>query len=129
MTERSFVYRCESCGHIVEVLNAGAPTLTCCGQKMGLLTEKTADSSTEKHVPFIEKIDGGYKVKVGETTAHPMMDAHFIQWIELLTDKGSYKHFLKPNDAPEAIFMVANNETVIAAREYCNLHGHWKFEK
>ena len=119
------VYKCELCGNIVEVVNVGGGELVCCGEPMGLLEEKTADSSTEKHVPVIEKIEGGYKVVVG-STLHPMAEAHFIQWIELITEKGSLKAFLQPGDAPEAVFMT--DAQAVTAREYCNLHGLWKNE-
>ena len=76
MTNRLQVYRCEVCGHIIEVINKGAPTLTCCNQKMVLFEENTVDAATEKHVPVIEKIEGGYKVKVG-SVEHPMADDHY----------------------------------------------------
>ncbi len=129
MTKKTEVYKCEICGNIVEVTNAGAGTLVCCGQDMNLLKGGTADSSTEKHVPFIEKIEGGYKVKVGENTKHPMTKEHYIQWIELLTENKVYRKHLTPDDEPEAIFNVDDNEKIISAREYCNLHGLWKYEK
>ena len=35
---------------------------------------------------------------------------------------------LKPGDKPEAVFALADGETVVAAYEYCNLHGLWKAE-
>ena len=38
---------------------------------MKKLVAQTADAATEKHVPVIEKIAGGYKVKVG-SVRHPM---------------------------------------------------------
>ena len=78
MTNRKEVYRCTVCGNIVEVMHAGAGTLTCCGQPMQLLSENSVDAATEKHVPVIEKIDGGYKVKVGDVE-HPMLDNHYIE--------------------------------------------------
>ncbi len=126
MAKRLEVYKCELCGNIVEVLDAGAGTLVCCGQNMTKLEEKTADSATEKHVPVIEKVDGGYKVTVG-STLHPMVDEHWIQWIELIADGISYKQFLNPGDKPEAFFCVAEAKEV-CAREYCNLHGLWLAE-
>lgn len=123
MTKRTQVYKCEVCGNIVEVKHASVGELVCCNQKMTLMNENTVDAATEKHVPVIEKIDGGYKVKVGEVE-HPMTDDHYIEWIELLTDNDVYTTYLKPGDKPEAIFhTTAENVT---AREYCNLHGHWK---
>ena len=62
---------------------------------MELLDEKSADAATEKHMPVIEKIDGGYKVTVG-STLHPMEDRHYIEWIELLANAKAYQQFLEP---------------------------------
>ena len=90
---------------------------------MELLVENTVDAAKEKHVPVIEKIDGGYKVKVG-SVAHPMEDKHFIEWIELLADGKAYRQFLNPGDAPEAQFNIKADS--VTAREQCNLHGLWK---
>lgn len=126
MAIRNEIYKCELCGNIVEVLHGGAGSLVCCGEEMKLLEAKTEDSSKEKHVPFIEKAEGGYKVKVGQSTAHPMLDNHFIEWIELMTDKGVYRAYLQPGAAPEAFFAVCSSEKVSGAREFCNLHGLWK---
>ena len=123
MAERLEVYKCELCGNIVEVLTGGAGELVCCGQAMKLLSEKTADAATEKHVPVIEKISGGYKVKVG-SVPHPMAEDHYIEWIELLADGKAYRQFLKPGDAPEAVFLIDAAE--VGAREHCNKHGLWK---
>lgn len=77
------------------------------------------------HVPVIEKVDGGYKVKVG-SVPHPMEEKHWIEWIELLADGRSYTKFLNPGDAPEAFFAI--DAAKVTAREFCNLHGHWKAE-
>lgn len=117
------VYECKVCGHIVEVLHEGAGTLVCCNEEMVLLEEKTEDSSTEKHVPFIEKIDGGFKVRVGENATHPMTEEHYIEWIELIADGKVYRKHLKPGDEPEATFMI--EASTVNAREHCNLHGLW----
>ncbi len=126
MLKRNAIYKCSVCGNIVEVLHVGGGTLTCCGQTMNFQEESAADSTLEKHVPFIEKTATGYVVKVGEKQEHPMLDAHYIVWIELDTDKGTYRKFLKPGDKPEAEFMIDNTEKALGAREYCNMHGLWK---
>ncbi|WP_028972837.1 desulfoferrodoxin [Spirochaeta cellobiosiphila] len=123
MAVKSEIYLCELCGNLVEVLQGGDGELVCCGQAMKRLEEQTADSANEKHVPVIEKIDGGYKVTVG-STLHPMLEKHFIQWIELIADGKSYKQFLNPGDEPVAVFNV--EASTVSAREYCNLHGLWK---
>jgi len=123
MAEKLQVYKCELCGNIVEVLHGGVGELVCCGQPMRLMTENTVDAAREKHVPVIEKVTGGYKVKVG-AVAHPMEEKHFIEWIELLADGKAYRQFLNPGEAPEAFFAVEATE--VAVREYCNLHGLWR---
>lgn len=123
MAERYEVYKCDQCGNIVQVLVGGGGELVCCGQPMQKLTENTVDAAKEKHVPVIEKIEGGYKVKVG-SVPHPMEEKHYIQWIELIADGKSYFQFLAPGQTPEADFMI--DAASVSAREYCNLHGLWK---
>lgn len=123
MAEKLQVYKCEVCGNIVEVLHGGVGELVCCGQPMTLLTANTVDAAKEKHVPVIEKVAGGYKVKVG-AVAHPMEEKHYIEWIELFAGDKAYRQFLNPGDAPEAFFAV--DATEVIAREFCNLHGLWK---
>jgi len=123
MTKINEVYKCNICGNIVEVLHTGAGDLVCCGQPMESQKEKTEDDGNEKHVPFVEKTENGIKVKVG-SIPHPMEEAHFIEWIEVLADGKSYRKYLKPGEQPEAEFCInANNITV---REYCSVHGLWK---
>lgn len=122
MPKRLEVYKCSICGNIVEVLHAGPGALICCGKNMALMSENTVDASTEKHVPVIEKGNGTVTVKVG-SVAHPMDDAHYIEWIELIADDKVYRKFFKPGETPEATFAVSADK--VTAREYCNLHGHW----
>ena len=123
MTKIKEIYRCPVCGNIVEVLNAGAGELVCCGKPMILLKENTTDAAQEKHVPVVEKTTKGYHVRVG-SVEHPMLNEHYIQWIELLTPKSVLRCELKPGCKPEATFFT--NEECLCAREYCNLHGLWK---
>jgi len=123
MTKLKEIYRCAVCGNIVEVVHPSGGILSCCGQPMELLTENTVDAALEKHVPVIEKIDGGYKVNVG-SVEHPMLPAHYIEWIELITEDDVMRKYLKPGEKPEAVFMTDAKNVV--AREYCNVHGHWK---
>ncbi|TNF50916.1 desulfoferrodoxin [bacterium] len=123
MADRLQVYKCELCGNIVEVVHGGPGDLVCCGESMVLLEENTVDAAVEKHVPVIEKTDHGIKVTVG-SVPHPMEESHYIEWIEVIADGKAYREFLNPGDAPEALFCVEAD--AITAREYCNLHGHWK---
>lgn len=123
MAKQLEVYKCAVCGNIVEVLHGGVGTLVCCNQDMKLMVEGEVDAATEKHVPVMAQGSGEVTVKVGEVP-HPMGEDHYIEWIEVLADGVVYRKFLKPNDAPEAVFKIeAKNLT---AREYCNLHGLWK---
>ena len=123
MAKKLEIYKCEHCGNIVEVLHGGGGQMVCCGEPMKLLTENTVDASKEKHVPVIEKVDGGIKVAVG-SVAHPMEEKHYIEWIELIADGVAYRKFLNPGDVPEAVFNIDACE--VTAREYCNIHGLWK---
>ena len=107
MAERLEVYKCEACGNMVEVIHGGGGV----------------DAAKEKHVPVIEQVDGGVKVKVGDV-AHPMEDKHYIEWIEIIDGDKAERQFLNPGEAPEAVFKTASGNVV--AREYCNLHGLWK---
>ena len=123
MTQRLQIYKCEVCGNVVEVLHEGAGELVCCNQPMKLMKENSVDAAQEKHVPVIEKTEEGIKVKVG-SIPHPMVEEHYIEWIELIADGQAYRRFLKPGDTPEAVFKIEAQN--ISAREYCNLHGLWK---
>jgi len=123
MAERLEVYKCEACGNIVEVIHGGGGELVCCGEAMQLLVENTVDAAKEKHVPVIEKVEGGVKVKVGDV-AHPMEEKHYIEWIEIIDGDRADRQFLNPGDAPEAVFKTASPN--VTAREFCNLHGLWK---
>jgi len=125
MAERLEVYKCEKCGNIVEVLHGGPGQLVCCDEPMKRLDEQTADATTEKHVPVVEAVDGGFKVKVG-SVPHPMEEKHYIEWIELLAGGKAYREFLKAGGPPEATFQVAAKK--VSAREFCNVHGLWKGE-
>ena len=123
MTKKLQVFKCEVCGNMVEVVHAGAGTLVCCNQNMTLLEENTVDAAKEKHVPVIEKQEGGFLVKVG-SVAHPMLEEHWIEWVQLLADGKAYRQFLNPGEKPEAFFKIDAKD--VSAREFCNLHGLWK---
>lgn len=123
MLETKF-YFCSHCGNIIKKFyNSGVP-VNCCGEAMKELTPQTADAAGEKHVPLID-IDGeNVKVTVG-STLHPMIEKHYIMWIYLETTTGFQVHEFKPGDEPIAYFKLANNEKVISAYEYCNIHSLW----
>ena len=121
------VYRCPICGNIVEVVGEGGGRLVCCGSPMEKLEANTVDASHEKHVPVFSREGNVVTVKIG-SVPHPMIPEHYIEWIEVHSDNRVQRKYLKPGDAPEATFVLAEGETVIAAYEYCNKHNLWKKE-
>ncbi len=124
MTKVKSIYHCTLCGHIVEVLNSGAPSLVCCGKQMEQLDEKFGIEGKEKHVPVIEAVKDGVLVKVG-SIPHPMTAEHRIVFIEVITNTKVLRKDLSAEDAPEALFCV-NADEIVMVREYCNIHGLWK---
>ena len=127
MTQLHEIYVCPVCGNRIEIVHPAAGELVCCGRPMKLAMAWTLDGAAEKHVPVIEKIEGGYKVKVG-SVEHPSTQEHHIEWIELLCLPCGrvQRKYLKPGDTPEATFKTEAPKVV--AREYCNLHGLWQAE-
>lgn len=88
----------------------------------------TGNVNEEKHVPFVEELDNGYRVTVGKPALHPMTEVHWIEFIEFFVDGVMVaKKELKPGDEPIAIFEVAKGKEVYA-RELCNVHGLWQGE-
>jgi superoxide reductase len=122
MTKRLEIYKCDICGNIVELLHEGVGQLVCCGQPMRLFSENYGGPALGIHVPVIEKIPGGVRIKVG-SIAHPMEEEHYIQWIEVIADGRVYRKFLNKGDAPEAEFNIEGPH--LRAREYCKQHGLW----
>ena len=119
-------YICSHCGNIVEMVHDAGVPLICCGQKMDELIPGSVDASQEKHVPAVKVSQGTVEVNVGSVD-HPMVDVHWIEWVQLLTDKGSYRKWLNPGEAPNVKFLLGD-EKPLAVYAYCNLHGLWKTE-
>ena len=117
------IYKCEICGNIIEVVHGGPGKLVCCNKEMKLFEEQTADSTTEKHVPVMERTGDLVKVTVG-SVPHPMADAHYVEWIEIVGDGRMQRKHLKPGEEPVALFLCRSENLV--AREYCNVHGLWR---
>ena len=124
MNKRGEIFKCNICGNIVEFVHPSAGDLTCCEQPMILMNEKNADFKTEKHVPVLSEEKSGIKITVG-STAHPMTEDHYIEWIEVINKDYINRKYLKPGDAPEAVFYVPKQKGLIV-REFCNIHGLWK---
>jgi len=117
------VFKCNKCGNIVEVVHDGGGPLVCCGESMQAVVENTTEAATEKHIPEVTPVDGGYKVVVG-SVVHPMEEKHYIEWVELIVDETSVlRKSFAPGEPPEAVFLVSGTD--VKARAYCNLHGLW----
>ena len=118
-------YICEHCGNIIaKVKDAGVPVV-CCGQKMKEIVPGTTDASVEKHVPVWEVKDNRVTVTVG-AAEHPMLPAHYIEWIAIQTTAGNQRKALVPGQLPKAVFALCEGEEVGAVYAYCNLHSLWK---
>ena len=89
------------------------------------LIPNTTDAAGEKHVPVISVVDDTVTVKVG-SVEHPMLDAHYIDFVALRTKSGCQVKKLHPGEAPKAEFAILPDDEVVAVYEYCNLHGLWK---
>ena len=119
-------YKCAQCGNvIVKTVDSGMPVV-CCGQKMEELVPNTVEASGEKHIPAVTVKDGLVEVNVGSVN-HPMESVHWIEWVQLVSDKGSYRKWLNPGEAPNVRFLL-QEEKPLAVYAYCNLHGLWKKE-
>lgn len=127
MKQEPEFYLCKRCGNIVGLVHKGGGTLVCCGEEMTKLEANTTDAATEKHVPVIEVNGNEVTVKVG-SVPHPMTDEHYITWICIQTEKGIQRKDLTPSDQPTATFALTDDDKLINAFEYCNLHGLWKAE-
>ena len=118
-------YICHHCKNIVAYVENTGPNIVCCGEEMKLITTNTVDAAKEKHVPVIEVNGSQVTVNVG-SEPHPMTEPHHIAWIALETEKGNQRKLLNPTGEPRAVFAITEDDKVIAAYEYCNLHGLWK---
>ena len=130
MKEPNTIWKCAECGIIFEALQScdkGNDCIpACCGRDMTQMVANHSDGAGEKHVPVAAPHDEWrMKVTVG-TVAHPMLEAHYIQWIEVVDGDMVYRKYLKPGEAPEAVFPIKYRSGLIL-REYCNLHGLWTF--
>ena len=123
MEQKFFV--CEVCGNIIAMVKPSGVPVMCCGRKMKEIVPNTTDAAQEKHVPVWTQEGNLVKVKVG-SVAHPMVAAHYIEWVSLQTKAGNQRKALAPDAAPEVTFALTDGDEVEAVYAYCNLHGLWK---
>ena len=114
MAKINEIYRCNHCGNMVEAIAEGAGELVCCGEAMELLEPRQLPEGGVKHIPVITKEDGKIVVTMGQE-AHPMLEEHYINFVELIVGDQVYK----------AVFDVNAEVEDVKAIEYCNIHGLW----
>lgn len=119
-------YLCKHCGNFVGMIYNSGVSMICCGEPMTELVPNTVEAAHEKHLPVVNVSGNTVTVKVG-SVEHPMLEAHYIEWIYLETKNGGQRKALHPGDKPEATFELIDDEAV-AAYAYCNLHGLWMTE-
>ncbi len=118
-------YKCEACGKIIGMVKPSKCPTKCCGEAMVELVPGTTDAATEKHVPVYQVEGNVVTVCVGEV-AHPMVEAHYIEWIALQTKEGAQRKELVPGQEPKIQFALVDGDEVVEVYAYCNLHGLWK---
>ncbi len=118
-------YRCRHCGNIIAYVKSSGVKVICCGEEMQELVANTTDGALEKHVPVVEVKGNIVTVKVG-STEHPATEQHHIEWIALQTKFGEQRKEIPVGAKPEVQFALVDGDEVVAAYEYCNLHGLWK---
>lgn len=119
--------KCPKCGNMVLEVEKKPCNVMCCGVELEEVVAGSVDAAKEKHVPVVSVQGSTVKVVVGEVV-HPMQEVHYITFIALETNKGVHMINLKPQEAPEATFVLPEGEEPKVVYEYCNLHGLWKKE-
>ena len=120
--ERKF-FKCGRCGNIISFIKSSGADVSCCGEKMSVLTPNTTDAAKEKHVPVASRSENKLVVTVG-SVQHPMTAEHQIEWIAVVDGKRTQRAVLSVTDAPSTEFIVG--ESPVTVYEYCNLHGLWE---
>lgn len=115
---------CKHCGNMVGMINDSGVEIICCGEPMEILKANTTDASQEKHVPVVTVKGNTVDVRVGSVD-HPMIAAHYIDWIYLHSEKGGQRKHLTVGGEPAANFALTEDDKPLAAYAYCNLHGLW----
>ena len=116
---------CRHCGNIVAVIRDKGVPIYCCGEEMHQLVPDSTEASGEKHIPVYEVDGNTVHVTVG-AAAHPMTEAHHIEWICLESEHGIQYAHLTPNDEPKAKFSLCAGDEVRAVYAFCNQHDLWR---
>ncbi len=57
-----------------------------------------------------------------------MTEEHLINWVMLVTKRGTQRVDLTAVDAPTVTFRLADGDAPVKVLAYCNLHGLWQAE-
>ena len=126
MCDQSF-RTCKHCGNLVGMIHASGVPMICCGEEMEEIKPNTVDASKEKHVPVVSIDQNQVSVAIG-SEPHPMLEAHYIQWIYLKGSQGGQRRCLGAGDAAKVTFVMTDGDKPAAVYAYCNLHGLWMTE-
>ena len=126
MKELKF-FLCTHCGNLAGMVYSSGVPMICCGEPMKELVPNTVDDAGEKHKPVVSVAGNTVTVTVG-SVAHPMTEAHLIQWVALQTEQGVQRKVLAADSAPTVTFALTEGDKPVAAYAYCNLHGLWRAE-
>jgi superoxide reductase len=118
-------YLCAHCGQIITVVKKTGVPVICCGEPMQELIPGVTDASVEKHVPVWTVEGNRVHVRIG-SAEHPMIPAHYIEWVAVQTKAGVQRKELSPGEAPEVCFALCEGDEMEAVYAYCNLHSLWK---
>ncbi|NLH00633.1 MAG: desulfoferrodoxin [Clostridiales bacterium] len=126
MKEQKF-YICKHCGNLIGFVHSSGVKVVCCGEPMTELVPNITDASSEKHVPVIKTEGRKVRIEVG-SAPHPMTEEHHIAWIYIQTEKGGQRKNLETIGTPAVEFALTDDDKLVSAFAYCNLHGLWKAE-
>ena len=137
------LFVCQACGHI-EFDSAPEMCPSCGAPKAKFGEDGNAlmpaeKEGKEKHVPVIIVTDEcglipddcrDIHVKVG-STPHPMLEDHWIQWIDVYVNKvfsARYTMYPKSMQPVVGLHLKAYQKGTLSVIEHCSKHGSWMAE-
>src|SRR5680860_719468 len=124
MTRINDIYKCEICGNVFESVHVGGEDVVCCGQPMKKMEPQSGPEYQEKHLPVVQKNGNKVTARIG-SVPHPMIEEHYIEWVEVISGDTVQRIFLHPGEEPLVEFIVTNASDMIQVRAFCNIHGLW----
>ncbi len=118
------IYKCGTCDTIAEMVHGGNDSLVCCGQPMKKMEPQGGPEYQEKHLPVVQKIGDKITARIG-SVPHPMIEEHYIEWVEVIIGDTVQRIYLHPGEEPVAEFVIQDNNAKMMVRAYCNIHGLW----